>query len=99
MVPRAGRPRLAPRCAAHRHLPNPRLIFRICGVATARVILVRQLRITHHEPAPGDAGPIDGAGAGCKTFPWVAALQATDPDRFTRICRTVRTDGVYVELS
>lgn len=37
--------------------------------------------------------------AGCKTFPWVAALQSSDPDRFSRICRTVRTDGIYVELS
>jgi hypothetical protein len=37
--------------------------------------------------------------AGCKTFPWVAALQSRDPDRFSRICRTVRTDGIYVELS
>lgn len=36
---------------------------------------------------------------GCKTFPWIAALQSTDPDRFARICRTVRTDGVYVEPS
>lgn len=36
---------------------------------------------------------------GCQTFPWVAALKSTDPDRYARICRTVRTDGVYVEVS
>lgn len=37
--------------------------------------------------------------AGCQTFPWVAALKSTDPDRYARICRTVRTDGMYVEVS
>lgn len=37
--------------------------------------------------------------AGCKTIPWVAALESTDPDRYAHICRTVRSDGVYVELS
>jgi phosphate transport system substrate-binding protein len=37
--------------------------------------------------------------AGCQTFPWVAALRSTDPDRYARICRTVRTDGAYVEVS
>jgi hypothetical protein len=37
--------------------------------------------------------------AGCRTFPRVAALKSTDPDRFARICRSVRTDGVYVEVS
>src|SRR6185437_11778831 len=36
---------------------------------------------------------------GCQTFPWVAALKSTDPDRYARICRTVRTDGVYAEVS
>jgi phosphate transport system substrate-binding protein len=37
--------------------------------------------------------------AGCRTIPWVADLEWTDPDRFAHICRTVRTDGVYVEVS
>ena len=37
--------------------------------------------------------------AGCRTIPWVADLESTDPDRFAHICRTVRTDGVYVEVS
>jgi phosphate transport system substrate-binding protein len=37
--------------------------------------------------------------AGCRTIPWVADLESTDPDRFAKICRTVRTDGVYVEVS
>jgi hypothetical protein len=37
--------------------------------------------------------------AGCKTIPWVAALESTDPDRYAHICRAVRSDGVYVELS
>ena len=35
---------------------------------------------------------------GCKTIPWIAALETTDPARFDRICRTVRTDGIYVEV-
>lgn len=35
---------------------------------------------------------------GCKTIPWIAALESTDPARYARICRTVRTDGVYVEV-
>jgi ABC-type phosphate transport system substrate-binding protein len=38
--------------------------------------------------------------AGCNTYPWIAALESTDPARYARICRTVRTDGVYsAELS
>lgn len=36
---------------------------------------------------------------GCDTYPWIAALESTDPARHARICRTVRTDGVYVEVS
>lgn len=35
---------------------------------------------------------------GCNTYPWIAALRSTDPERYARICRTVRTDGVYVEI-
>lgn len=37
--------------------------------------------------------------AGCNAYPWIAALQSTHPDRYARICRTVRTDGVYEEVS
>jgi len=37
--------------------------------------------------------------AGCKAYPWIAALESTHPDRFARICRTVRSDGVYQEVS
>jgi phosphate transport system substrate-binding protein len=36
---------------------------------------------------------------GCDTYPWIAALKATHPRRYARICRTVRTDGVYTEVS
>jgi phosphate transport system substrate-binding protein len=32
---------------------------------------------------------------GCDTVPSIAALKLTDPHRHARICRTVRTDGVY----
>jgi phosphate transport system substrate-binding protein len=34
---------------------------------------------------------------GCKTIPWVAALQASDEARFRKICHTVREDGAFVE--
>lgn len=36
---------------------------------------------------------------GCNTYPSIARLRATDPKRYARICRTVRTDGVYTEVS
>jgi phosphate transport system substrate-binding protein len=36
---------------------------------------------------------------GCDTYPWIAALKSTHPHQYARICRTVRTDGVYVEIS
>jgi phosphate transport system substrate-binding protein len=36
---------------------------------------------------------------GCNTYPWIAALEWTNPDQYARICRTVRSDGVYVEVS
>jgi phosphate transport system substrate-binding protein len=36
---------------------------------------------------------------GCNTYPWIAALADTHPNRYARICRTVRTNGVYVEES
>lgn len=32
---------------------------------------------------------------GCKTYPWIAALESTAPDKYARICRSVRTDGAY----
>jgi len=34
---------------------------------------------------------------GCRTIPWVAALEETDKGRFLSICHTVREDGAYVE--
>lgn len=36
---------------------------------------------------------------GCDTYTWVAALKLADPHRYARICRTVRTDGAYLEVS
>jgi phosphate transport system substrate-binding protein len=33
--------------------------------------------------------------AGCVTFPWLAALKQTDSQRFEKVCRTLRDDGVY----
>lgn len=36
---------------------------------------------------------------GCNTYSWIAALKSTNPARYARICRTVRTDGVYAEVS
>lgn len=36
---------------------------------------------------------------GCNTYPWIAALASTHPAQHARICRTVRTDGVYAEVS
>ena len=36
---------------------------------------------------------------GCNTFYWIAVLKSTDPALHARICRTVRTDGVYSEVS
>ncbi len=34
---------------------------------------------------------------GCKTFPDLKALKATDKNEFKRVCRSVREDGAYVE--
>jgi phosphate transport system substrate-binding protein len=36
---------------------------------------------------------------GCKAFPWIAALAVEDRDRFRAICRRLRDDGAYVEVS
>ena len=36
---------------------------------------------------------------GCDTYSWIAALKSTAPDKYARICRTVRSDGVYSEVS
>jgi phosphate transport system substrate-binding protein len=33
--------------------------------------------------------------AGCRTFPWIAALEQSDPKRYERLCRTARDDGAY----
>jgi phosphate transport system substrate-binding protein len=33
--------------------------------------------------------------AGCATFPWLAALKQTDSQRYEKVCRTLRDDGVY----
>lgn len=37
--------------------------------------------------------------AGCKSYPWIAKLASSDPKQYARICRTVRTDGVYAQIS
>jgi hypothetical protein len=34
---------------------------------------------------------------GCNTYPWIAALKSAAPEKYARICRTVRTDGAYSE--
>jgi phosphate transport system substrate-binding protein len=33
--------------------------------------------------------------AGCATFPWLAALKQTNSQRYEKVCRTLRDDGVY----
>ena len=35
--------------------------------------------------------------AGCKTWPWLADLEKTNKDEWTRLCNTMREDGAYVE--
>jgi phosphate transport system substrate-binding protein len=35
--------------------------------------------------------------AGCKTFPALAALEASDNPRFKQVCFSIREDGAYVE--
>jgi phosphate transport system substrate-binding protein len=34
---------------------------------------------------------------GCKTFPDLAALEKSDPDRYKKVCLSIREDGAYVE--
>jgi phosphate transport system substrate-binding protein len=34
---------------------------------------------------------------GCKTIPWIAALESSDNERFRSICHTIREDGAFVE--
>lgn len=34
---------------------------------------------------------------GCKTFPWIKAMEDTDKDKYKRVCRTLREDGPYIE--
>jgi phosphate transport system substrate-binding protein len=35
--------------------------------------------------------------AGCASFPWLAALKQMDSERYEKVCRTLRDDGVYRE--
>ena len=37
--------------------------------------------------------------AGCRTFPWIAALEQSDLKRYERLCRTVRDDGIYKQAN
>jgi phosphate transport system substrate-binding protein len=34
---------------------------------------------------------------GCKTFPWIAALDKTDNAKYKAICHGIREDGAYIE--
>lgn len=34
---------------------------------------------------------------GCATFSDIASLEASDPDSFRLLCRTLRDDGAYIE--
>ena len=34
---------------------------------------------------------------GCKSFPEIQALQKESPERYQRICRTIRSDGAYID--
>jgi len=34
---------------------------------------------------------------GCRGYPWIDALRATDEKRFQRLCHTIREDGAFVE--
>jgi phosphate transport system substrate-binding protein len=33
---------------------------------------------------------------GCDSYPWIKALRESDPERYRRVCHTIREDGVYV---
>jgi phosphate transport system substrate-binding protein len=33
--------------------------------------------------------------AGCLTYPMLAAMKESDPDRFDKLCHSIRSDGVY----
>jgi phosphate transport system substrate-binding protein len=34
---------------------------------------------------------------GCKTIPWIAALNKTDGDKYKAVCHTIREDGKFIE--
>lgn len=34
---------------------------------------------------------------GCKTFPWLKAMEDTDKNTYLRVCRMLREDGFYIE--
>lgn len=34
---------------------------------------------------------------GCKTFPWLKALEDTDKNAYKKVCFTIREDGAYIE--
>jgi len=34
---------------------------------------------------------------GCKSIPWIAALEKADSGRFKQICHTIREDGAFIE--
>jgi len=45
---------------------------------------------------PPTSGTRDMEG-GCKSFPWVKAINDHDENRFKAVCHAVREDGAYVE--
>ena len=44
-----------------------------------------------------DAVLASALDAGCNSFAWIAALKISAETRYTRLCRTIREDGVYKE--
>ncbi|MEQ9563832.1 MAG: substrate-binding domain-containing protein [Woeseiaceae bacterium] len=59
----------------------------------------RAIEVLGPPPTSGtrDAFAELGLEGGCRSIPWIAALQNSDSNRFQTICHTVREDGVFVE--
>ena len=76
-------------------VPNPHKTWKDVDAA----LPARKIEVLGPPPTSGtrDAFNELAIEAGCKTFPELAALEASDNARFKKTCLSIREDGAYVE--
>lgn len=80
---------------SERLVPNPYRTWKDVNPALPNV----KIEVIGPPPTSGTRDSFNELGieAGCKTFPWLAAMKQSDGRRYKAVCRSIREDGAWIE--